>query len=497
MSAATRSTFAETNVSAGLHRPFTLANVDPHWLFKGALFLILFNVIVDIRYTPAAPFGDVSSLKQTVMAGADGSAGRQFLYLGIFLFTAALGFLHQRERVFTALAFPYHVACVWCLMSFAWAIHPGISFRRALGMYIILQATCICIQGIGVKATLETVRAFLMAVITVSLASVLLSRVSLFAFAVHPTNEADTSLIGAWRGVMMHKNVAGAVMTHATIVFLHFGLNRRRVIDFVFLALALLFLVGTKSKTSIALDGFILAAGLTYRVLFARPGGRRAFLTLLASVTVCAGILAIVQSDRLYAFFTSPGNLSGRIAIWQSLLGYIGKHIWFGSGYGSFWAIGGDSPIFSLATKDFVRDIGHSHSGYFEILLSTGLIGLVLAVIALVIWPAMQLLAAEPARSRVFAMCFSTWLFGVLQNLTESQFFSPDKQSWIFVVVAICVIKNYVPERLNAGRRFALPRTSGSADTGHRRAAPATGDRPATYTEGIATATNNGRLSPT
>ena len=411
----------------------------------GTLYVIFFNVVVLITYEAAAPLGDRGVLLSTVAAGSSGDSIRQILYISIFFLSLLLGSCALGYRMFQALSLPYNIACVWCLASCIWAIEPGISIRRSIGMYVVLQATCIIIQIIGVANTLLVVRRFLMFLIIGSLVSVAFSKISVFAFAVHPIGEADPSLVGAWRGLMPHKNVAGAIMTHATVVFLHFALNGRRKIDWLFFFLALVFLVGTKSKTSIALDGFILLFGLTYRYFMSRMGGRHAFLTLIGAGVFAAAVMVVVEWDDIYRFFTNPLNLSGRVAIWQSLLTYIERHIWLGSGYGSFWAIGDSSPIYPIATTDFIKDIGHSHSGYFEILLTTGVIGLTLAIVALVIWPAYKLLSADPQKATLFAMCFSVWLFGILQNLTESQFFSPDKQSWIFVVVAICLIKNYTP----------------------------------------------------
>ncbi|WFU07145.1 hypothetical protein QA648_35150 (plasmid) [Rhizobium sp. CB3171] len=102
--------------------------------------------------------------------------------------------------------------------------------------------------------------------------------------------------------------------------------------------------------------------------------------------------------------------------------------------------MGYNSPIFQTAKTLFIQQIGHSHSGYIEILLTTGVIGLFLALIALLIMPYYRFVTAIPADALLYPMLFSIWLFGMLQNLSESQFFSPDKQSWIFVVIAIVIV---------------------------------------------------------
>jgi exopolysaccharide production protein ExoQ len=431
--------------------------------FGLCLMVILYNVVVLITYEAAAPSGAQEALLQTVAAGADGDSTRQILYLMIFLLVTGVALWARGQKILTAIPLPYNLACFWCLFSFVWAIEPGISIRRSIGMYIILQATCIAVQALGTQKTLRVLYLFLAGVLTTSLVSIALSSIPLFSFAVHPANETDASLIGAWRGVLPHKNVAGAMMTHASIVFLHFALNRKKLIDWMFFFGTILFLIGTKSKTSLGLAGIVLAAGVIYRYVVSQRGGNSAFGVLLLCLVLSLGVLGIGANEKIAAYLSDPESFSGRVAIWSSLLTYIKSHIWLGSGYGSFWAIGYDSPIYAIATTSFIREIGHSHSGYFEILLSTGVIGLVLAVYSLVVWPLVRFLRARPRDARLFGMCFSIWLFGILQNMTESQFFSPDKQSWVFVVISICLVHNVSIRAQGSHARLAPPHRQGAS----------------------------------
>jgi exopolysaccharide production protein ExoQ len=169
-------------------------------------------------------------------------------------------------------------------------------------------------------------------------------------------------------------------------------------------------------------------------------GLRPFFNVATAFVAFWIAVFTWAEWDLVMRFFSDPENLSGRIGIWESVMPFIETHPILGSGYGSFWAIGYSSPIYETAVTEFVTQIGHSHSGYIEVLLTTGLVGLTLAIIALMIVPYYRF--ANPLNSdvKLSAMLFSMWLFGMLQNFTESQFFSPDKQSWVFVVIAITVI---------------------------------------------------------
>lgn len=420
-------------------RTFLGLELGSDLFFTAALCVLLTFIVVEVRYEAAASSLSRDTLGLAVIEGAGGDMIRQITYFGTFVVVAAVTFLLTRPRSIIPISTAYNVACLWCLFSAIYAIQPGISIRRAIGMYIILLAVGWCMQHLGAAKTIRAVYIFLATIIGVSYLAVLLSGIPLFSFAVHPPDEIDTSLIGAWRGVIPHKNIAGAVMIHASLFFFHHAINRRKLIDFLFFFLAALFLVFTKSKTSIGWFLVVLVAGLGYRAIMLY-GLRPFFHVATAFVVVWLAIFVWAEWDLVVRFFSDPENLSGRIGIWESVMPFIEKHPILGSGYGSFWAIGYSSPIYETAVSEFITQIGHSHSGYIEVLLTTGLVGLFLAIIALMVMPYYRF--ANPLNSdvKLSAMLFSMWFFGMLQNFTESQFFSPDKQSWIFVVIAITVI---------------------------------------------------------
>jgi exopolysaccharide production protein ExoQ len=420
-------------------RTFLGLELGTDLFFTSALCLLLTFIVVEIRYEAAASSLSRETLGLAVIEGAGGDMIRQLTYFMTFIVVAGVTFLFTRPKSIIPISTAYNVACLWCLFSAIYALQPGISIRRAIGMYIILLAVGWCIQNLGAAKTIRALYIFLAGVITVSYVGVLLSRIPLFAFAVHPADEIDTSLIGAWRGVIPHKNIAGAVMIHASLFFFHHAINRRKAIDFLFFFLAAVFLIFTKSKTSISWFLIVLMAGLGYRAIMLY-GLRPFFNMATAFVAFWLAVFTWAEWDAVVRFFSDPENLSGRVGIWESVMPFIETHPILGSGYGSFWAIGYSSPIYETAVTEFVTQIGHSHSGYIEVLLTTGLVGLTLAIIALMIVPYYRF--ANPLNSdvKLSAMLFSMWLFGMLQNFTESQFFSPDKQSWVFVVIAITVI---------------------------------------------------------
>lgn len=406
------------------------------------LLSLFYMICVNLRYGPADDaFESVSNIDKQVLASAEGNVIRQLFYPVIFVAVFGLSILVRGWRAFHAVSYAYLLACAWCLLSALWAIEPGISIRRSISMIIILFVFASTVDLLGAKNTIRTLYFFLKISVVTCIIFPLISFIPLFAFAVHPINELDPALIGAWRGIFMHKNVTGAVMAYAIIMFAHAFAHRRNKSDLLFLLGAIIVMVNTLSKTALAWVGVSLF--ISYAVYLVRVGTDRVrvvFFLSIIFVVLAAVLSAIAYQNEIYAFFSDYENLTGRVGIWSSFMPYIKEHFVLGSGYGSFYGIGEKSPMFKLAVNKVFVGVRHSHSGYFEILLTTGVIGLILALNALIVLPVIRFSTSLQSDAKLAAMGFGVWFFGIVQNLTESQFFAPDKESWSFVVVIILVM---------------------------------------------------------
>lgn len=405
-----------------------------------ALLYILFDVVVSLTYGAT---DTLLLLKEAPIPDAqEGNKLRQVLYIIAILVCGSIAIGSKRFSLpdfGTVIPFSYTVAIIWAISSSLWAIDPGISLRRSLLMFAILFPVCLAVQQLGTEKTVSLIYKFLATVLIVSYVSVILNKVPIFSFSIHPDGELDPAVSGAWRGVMSHKNGAGPVICHAAFIFFFHALYRRKPVDFVLFALSIVFIYFTKSKTSLGLLLVSIAIGLIYKYFV----DRQALLIwkiLLASFALCSMVLSVAGSDIIYTFFSDYQNLTGRVGIWTSMMFYIRENLWLGSGYGSFWGIGEKSPIFDLAVEDYITRLGTSHNGFIEILATTGIIGLGLVVFALIVMPFIRFGKAPRQQSAVYALFFTMWTFGILQNFTESQIFSPEKQSWIFVVIAMASV---------------------------------------------------------
>lgn len=426
------------------HRPTEMLRYDRRvqLFFQCVLLALFYMICVNLRYMPANDaYAAAENLDGEVLAAQAGSAFRQFFYFALFGVVTVVVFYIRGLKNLHAISYAYLIACIWCLLSATWAIDPGISIRRSLGMVVVLASMAFAIDILGARKTVRIMYIFLGLVVVASIITASLSSIPIFSFAVHPANELDPELIGTWKGVFRHKNVTGAVMAYATIIFFHHSWRRRHWLDIALCLGAVLVLAKTHSKTSLGWVGIsLMFSYILYRCRVGNPSKRILFWYGLVLLVATAGMLVAMNWDLVYAYFSDYETLSGRVAIWASILPYIRDHFLLGSGYGSFYAIGEASPMLRLGVNKVVAAVGHSHSGYFEILLTTGIIGLILALVALVILPFYRFWTASDRDLPLASMGAGVWFFGVVQNFTEAQFFAPDKESWSFVVVFILIM---------------------------------------------------------
>ncbi|PZM15568.1 O-antigen ligase family protein [Rhizobium tubonense] len=341
----------------------------------------------------------------------------------------------------------------WIILSTTWAYDPNVSFRRAVLLVFVFASIAISVDFLGPTRSLDVMYKALAACMTASLISVFLFP----SFAIHPPTEVDQSIVGGWKGVFIHKNTAGAVCAMATIIFLHYGMARRRWYDWFFLAICVVFLVGCKAKTPLGLLLLVVPAGFLYRAAWHSALGRLLVLLFISSSAALVAVGVSGYSDKLAELFSNPQSFTGRVAIWDTALAFSADHPWLGSGYSSLWAVSSAPPILPYMTDAFLEAIVHSHNGYLEMLATTGIPGLTLALVAALVVPLFQFLFAPRANDiKFFSLLFSLWFFGLLENLMETQLYTRDREVWIVFVTTILIVQ--IKSKYFLDRRYIVTR---------------------------------------
>src|SRR5579872_5928401 len=165
-----------------------------------ALLLLIF-VGLDAFSPPSvvAQFGGAAEASR-------GDLTRQILYLG----TAALVTLAAVQRhgpaALRAVPLSMGLLLAWCVASALWAATPDLVLRRAGLEVVIVVSVMLSVETLGPARAFTIWRWLLAAVLVVNFLSI-----PLVASARHGTGEIDPALVGNWRGLYGHKNIAGSV----------------------------------------------------------------------------------------------------------------------------------------------------------------------------------------------------------------------------------------------------------------------------------------------
>lgn len=347
--------------------------------------------------------------------------------------------LDQAKRLWPLLAL-----FVWFGATTRWAIDPATSNKRFV-LYVINLLVCMALaaglrDGRRMHAALATACAI---IILIDLASWILM----------PARSMSDLGLAA---IHNHKNTLGSVMLLSSLVITPYVLFAPRLAARVFwgamILACLALLVGSKSKTSL---GLTLAALAITPVLLAclrlRAGALQALIALAILTVLTAGFgwLAwcyLGGQDPLYPL--RGVTFTQRTDVWSFALDEFAKHPWKGLGFASFWDV---DPMIqpSLQTGEWFAQpnsyTNESHNGYIDILVTTGVFGLLGAMILLVRWmigglSVLRAALMDPsptgraARSHALFLAVFPLLF-FAHNCMESSYFTANAMYGIIILL--------------------------------------------------------------
>jgi O-antigen ligase len=361
----------------------------------------------------------------------EGSVVRQSCY--IFVAAMLLYALKPLEnyRRLLAIPLPLLIGIGYCWLSVTWAIEPAVALRRIALMTLIIWMIFAMMRQLRFDEVLFVLRWALVLVLIANYAAVIFMP----SFGMHSGNRLDNlALLGDWRGILEQKNLAGAACAVTVILFSFEKGRMSRWVQIPILLAAGYFLYRSNSKTSFALCLAGLVAGLIFlRYKLRHKGVVIAFLTVGA---IIVSILNALYQNPLLGKLDDPKAFTGRTNIWNTLLAYIRDHPLLGSGYGSFWNIGPDSPVFQYASNE-VTKMPYGHNGFLDMAAQLGLPGLAVIVVVTMILPFQKLISSPFLIGQKGALLVSLFLFCIGYNFTETALFYPD--SFVFIMLLITI----------------------------------------------------------
>ncbi|MHB8284135.1 MAG: O-antigen ligase family protein [Caulobacteraceae bacterium] len=347
---------------------------------------------------------------------------------------APLLWLKRSELVGLCLKlWPLFILYAWFAASTSWALDPSTSQRRLI--LLLCQAAVCAACGLGLRRpqAMHPVMAVTCAVVVL---------IDLASWILLPSLSQTEIGLAA---IHSHKNFLGLAMMFAEFVCVPYLFTQRSWLGrgfwlfIVFAAMALM--IASLSKTSLAIT---VAALVAAPILLAVLACQRTLLLGIVATILALLLTAVAAWLCLNALHGADPlaplrgvTFTQRTDVWQFVISEIVQRPLKGVGFASFWDI--DPSIQPSLQTDLwfaqpESPTNEAHDGYLDLMVSTGLIGLSLAVVVLVRWIGRGLLLLHRAlrsqedgvRARLPYLTFLS-LFPILialHNLLESSYFS-------------------------------------------------------------------------
>jgi O-antigen ligase len=311
--------------------------------------------------------------KNTVEQAASGNIVNQItgllilgLCIAIFLYSKRINWQNfvLENKVLSIILLLFLSSVIWSEESF-------VSLRRFIAFFTIIIG-CYCVTQIySTRSLLSLLLNCMVAITVIGFVYTLASGKQIsFGFS---SRELGMS------GVFTDKNAAARFYGYAII--LQVALMRyRSKIDIVFLATLTLCLLLAQSVSGVGITLIGVGLLVSFRIFKGR-NQQQTFFRLVALLLLLAS--AVIAFSLLYEFilalFGRDPTMTNRAIIWELLMPFVYDKFLLGYGFAAFWA--------SSAAGEFIARwgfIGNAHSGYFEIMLSLGVIGLATKILFLI-----------------------------------------------------------------------------------------------------------------
>ena len=363
---------------------------------------------------------------------------------------AAFAVVKRSALVTRMVSAPLVLTLFFFAISALLSAYPDVALRRLLlAVFTIFQATTILLLPNGREhfARLLATGAFIV------LAACYIG-VALFPqYSIHQASDiAEPGLAGDWRGFFTHKNGAGAAMVLLVFIGIYVCRTWDRFAGIAIIVLACIFLQFSHSKSPRNLLPVVLA--MSYLIPRLRSGllalGLIVLVPLAINLLTVGSIMFAPIGNLINASLSDP-TYDGRDVIWRFALDHVAERPLFGFGYESFWRM----PNL-VAEWNYLESWGYrasdAHNGYLNLAVTTGLVGLGLALVWLVgqgfvDYRRAWVRGADPALLTLF---LQIWLFGLFLAGFESVFFGGGSCLWFLMITAIAGMRFQTVARSSA-----------------------------------------------
>jgi len=372
------------------------------------------------------------------------STAMQLTVLGTGLVMAALAPRAVLARLWAAV--PMLLLVAVAAGSALWSVSPEHSIRRSVSLVALLVFIATTHAAIGARRFMAITTWTLVAIAVLCLLEAL----------ARPGVGLDTGdYANAVRGIYPAKNAFGMALLQGALALSFLVLARGRVTLPDMLAVGVLMMMLVLSRATGALVLAVLTGAVTLALVFFDQGGLRRGLVMLGLGVAALGllVLAVLGTEVLFDLLGKDSTLTGRTVLWEALAPVIAARPLLGAGYAAFWLE--QSSEVQRVWRAIQWAAPNAHSGYLDLLLQLGLLGMAGAGLAALLalgravaglWGSL----ARRARSR-WALIY----LAVLANLSfnESLLLNPDLFTGFLALTLLSALPE--PGEAPAARRVA------------------------------------------
>ncbi|MFQ3251119.1 MAG: exopolysaccharide production protein ExoQ [Glaciecola sp.] len=304
-------------------------------------------------------------VQENAEAAAAGKTINQFI--GVLLLLCSIFLIYKKSNLnFTTLirqAYPWIILILFFILGLFWSDAPQISFRRIVAFSTLVLVCYVLAQIYSPSSILTCVYQLIVASVILGLCWTIIQGKAL-SFGLEDRSDG-------FKGIFSDKN--GAARLYAYGLIIGVGLKQYRT-KIQVLSLCLLILALSFSQSASAIILVTLGCGLVLVFRFSKSKKKDTnllqFILTIIFILVGAYLVMILYTSIL-ELLGRDSNLTDRSIIWSLIAPYIDDRLYLGYGFGTFWA--------SAASAAFIERwgfISNAHSGYFEVMLHGGLVGL-------------------------------------------------------------------------------------------------------------------------
>jgi exopolysaccharide production protein ExoQ len=377
------------------------------------------------------------------------------IWLALLAFAAPVLWWRRADLVDAARRlWPLALLFVWFIATTRWATDPDASSRR-LFLYIVDLLICLAVSlGLKDPRRLHSGLAVACAIVVV---------IDLGSWIVAPA--ASMTDIGL-AAIHTHKNTLGAVMLLTGMICAPYALAQQGLMGRMFWGsvtiASFVLLIASRSKTSLgilvaaAIVGPLLIVLLKRRAEVVWGLGASALALLMASALMWLAWCAMQGQDPLAP--VEKLTFTQRTDVWRFTVDQFRLHPWRGVGFGSFWDV--DPKVQPSLQTDlwFAQQdapTNESHNGYLDLLVTTGIPGLIGALLLLFRWMGRGLALLrrallDPLGGEGRALPYLVYLgffplVFVVHNFMESTYFNPNSLfGFIILLVGVDIDMRHV-----------------------------------------------------